>query len=244
MNFLIAAISIGFLGSFHCVGMCGPIALALPVHKHPPLKRYALIALYNLGRITTYSVFGLTAGIVGQSFAMAGLQQGLSVTLGILLLAGVFLPFKNSLSGYSFFLWIKTTLGRLFSRGNRSSLFIVGVLNGFLPCGLVYLGLAGAMASGDAFRGATFMAAFGLGTAPMMFLLPLVGGTISVAARNKIRKATPALVALMACFLILRGLNLGIPYLSPAIDKTSQTMTCHDNYPDSKKLIRCGKPHH
>lgn len=242
MNFLIAAITLGFLGSFHCIGMCGPIALALPVNNKAPLIKYALISLYNLGRITTYAAFGVIAGVVGKSFVMAGLQQGVSITLGIILLAMVLLPFKNSLSGYSFFFWIKTTLSRLFLRGNKSSLFIVGLLNGFLPCGLVYVGIAGAVAMGDTLKGALFMAAFGLGTVPMMFLLPLAGSSISISARNKIRKVTPIVVAVTACFLILRGLNLGIPYISPAINKTEQTMRCHDIYPDNRKIIRCEKP--
>lgn len=241
MDYLVAAISLGFLGSFHCVGMCGPIALALPVHKKPPLLKNTLIIVYNLGRIITYATFGLLAGVVGESFVMAGFQQGFSIAVGVILLASVFLPFKNSLSGYSFFLWIKTTFNRLFSKGTQSSLFIVGLLNGFLPCGLVYVGIAGAAATGDILKGALFMAAFGLGTAPMMFALPLIGSSISASSRNTIRKATPVFVTVMALLLVLRGLNLGIPYLSPHVNKDLQTVSCHENYPDKSKMTRCQK---
>ncbi len=242
MDYLAAAIVLGFLGSFHCIGMCGPIALALPVHNKPFLLKHSLIILYNLGRITTYATFGLLAGIAGESFAVAGLQQGLSITVGVLLLASVFLPFKNSFSGYSFFLWIRTTLGRLFSKGIPSSLFLVGLLNGFLPCGLVYTGIAGATATGDVLKGTLFMAAFGLGTVPMMFALPLIGSGVSVSARSRIRKATPVMIALMGLLLILRGLNLGIPYLSPAIDHSTRSISCHQNSLNKTKMILCRKP--
>jgi uncharacterized protein len=242
MAFLLAAISLGFLGSFHCVGMCGPIALALPVHNKPPVLKHVLIVLYNLGRITTYSLFGLIAGIMGQSIAMAGFQQALSITIGVILLTSVLFTFKNSLSGSGFFLWIKASLSRLFSKGTRPSLFIVGLLNGFLPCGLVYMGIAGAMATGDVAKGVAFMAAFGLGTAPLMFALPVIGSSLTSSSKNKIRKATPVVVTIMALLLILRGLNLGIPYVSPAISSDKHAVNCHESYPDKTKIIHCQKP--
>lgn len=242
MDFLAAAIALGFLGSFHCVGMCGPIALALPVHNKPPLLRNVLILLYNLGRISAYAAFGLLAGSVGQGFAMAGLQQKLSVVIGVLLLAAVFFPFKNKLSGHSFFLWLRTAMGRLFSRGTRPSLFIIGFLNGFLPCGLVYVGIAGAAATGTIAKGVLFMSAFGLGTVPMMFALPLIGNRISLSFRNRIRKATPVLVAGMALLLILRGANLGIPYLSPRVSDNTEAVCCHESEAGKKQVINCCKP--
>lgn len=241
MDYLTAAIALGFLGSFHCVGMCGPIALALPVHNKPPLLRNFLIILYNLGRITTYTIFGLLAGIIGESFAMAGLQQGLSIIIGVILLASVFLPFKNSLSGYGFFLRIKSALSRLFTKGTQTSLFIVGLLNGLLPCGLVYVGIAGSIATGDALKGGLFMAAFGLGTVPLMFALPLIGSSISVSSRSTIRKATPVFVTIMALLLIIRGLNLGIPYISPQIEQ-NQVTCCQEDAHKKRQIIKCHKP--
>jgi len=244
MGFLIAAISLGLLGSFHCIGMCGPIALALPVHNKPPLVKYTLIFLYNLGRIITYSVLGVLAGIVGKSFIFAGLQQVLSVSVGIALLVYVFIPFRNGVSGYPFFLWIRTSFERVFSMGSRSSLFLVGLLNGLLPCGLVYVGLAGAVATGDLLKGALFMAGFGLGTFPMMILVPVSGGLITMPVRKKIRKAIPVVIAVMAVFLILRGLNLGIPYVSPKVDRSGTVATCHSQpaiYP--KGMVKCAVPH-
>lgn len=244
MDFLIAAISLGFLGSFHCIGMCGPIAMSLPVHNKPPLLKYILILSYNFGRIITYSLMGFLAGSVGKSFMIAGLQQALSVTIGILLLIYVFVPFKNSFSGYSFFMWIKTTLARVFSIGKGSSLFLVGILNGLLPCGLVYIGIAGAIATGDLLKGFLFMAAFGVGTLPMMILLPFVGGLITVSTRSKMLKVIPVMITVMALFLILRGMNLGIPYVSPKISTTKEGVSCHQAGPEKPKLLYCRKPKH
>jgi len=244
MEYLIAAISLGFLGSFHCIGMCGPIAMSLPVHNKPPLIKYALILSYNFGRIITYSAMGVLAGSIGRSFILAGLQQALSISIGIILLAYVFLPFKNGWSGYSFFLWIKTSFAKVFSIGSSSSLFLVGILNGLLPCGLVYIGIAGAVATGDLLKGALFMAVFGAGTFPMMILIPLTGSLITASLRHKMLRIMPVMITVMALVLIVRGLNLGIPYLSPKINATTNTVTCHELGPDPEKIIRCQAPHH
>lgn len=227
MQYLLTAIVLGFLGSFHCVGMCGPIAMALPVHNKPALVKHALIVLYNFGRIITYSFFGFVAGIVGSSFSMAGWQQGFSISVGVLLLLAVFLPKQLNFTGINFFVRLKSAIGAMFSKGTRSSLFVIGLLNGLLPCGLVYLGIAGAAVTGSVLKGALFMAAFGLGTLPAMWLLPLAGGIVTLGFRNTLRKAIPVLVTSMALILILRGLNLGIPYLSPKLNSNGKIKTCH-----------------
>ncbi len=240
MDYFFAAIALGFLGSFHCVGMCGPIALALPVHNKPPLLKFILIILYNLGRILTYALFGLVAGIVGNSLAMAGFQQALSVTIGLVLLTSVVFSVKNNLSGYGFFIWIKSKLSHLFSKDTKPSLFIIGLLNGFLPCGLVYAGIAAATATADLLKGTLFMTFFGIGTVPLMFAIPLIGGSISLSFRNAIRKTTPIIITVMALVLILRGLNLGIPYLSPQISE-EEVNCCHKNNPQKRQIIKCHK---
>src|ERR1700752_1363380 len=90
--FLLAALSLGFFGSFHCIGMCGPIALAIPVYNQNKFHKTASIIFYNAGRIFTYSLLGVLFGLIGQGFALAGLQQLLSVTLGLIILTGVLLP--------------------------------------------------------------------------------------------------------------------------------------------------------
>lgn len=234
MTTLLAALSLGFLGSFHCIGMCGPIALALPIGGRSGFLKVVLILFYNAGRILTYSIFGLLFGIIGKGFFMAGYQQALSITIGVILLIGIILPpnylarYKLNAKVFSFFNYIKQSLGKLFLKEKSGSLFLIGVLNGLLPCGLVYMAVAGAIASGDPFSGALFMAFFGLGTLPMMFAIPFVGQYVGTSVKSKIRKVIPVLVGMVAVVLILRGLNLGIPYISPKIDKTTNTVAaCH-----------------
>lgn len=234
MEFLIAAISLGFLGSFHCIGMCGPIALALPISTTNYFHKVLLVFTYNFGRILTYSVFGLLFGLIGKGFAVAGYQQIVSVVIGSLLLLGVIIPSKYfakysmTSSIFTFFNKIKSALGKLFFKSGHRSLFLIGLLNGLLPCGLVYMAVAGAIATGDITKSILFMAVFGLGTVPIMLSLPLIGNFISMPIRNSIRKSVPVIVGVMAVLLILRGLNLGIPYVSPKINTdTNSTASCH-----------------
>ncbi len=251
MELFIAAITLGFLGSFHCIGMCGPIALALPIGQAGFVKKFFLILSYNLGRIITYSVFGFLFGLLGQGFVIGGYQQLLSVVIGSILLVSVllgpYLPskYKFSSATFRFFNGIKTVLGKLFMKNTHESLLIIGVLNGLLPCGLVYMGVAGAITSGNGLTGAAFMTLFGLGTVPAMLSLPLLGNFFSLSLRNKIRKTTPLLVGSMSLLLILRGLNLGIPYISPKIEK-SDIATCHSSETalrvHAKKIILCTSP--
>lgn len=235
MEFLLAALSLGFLGSFHCVGMCGPIALALPLNKTSKFARVVGGLIYNSGRILTYSLLGIIFGLLGKSFVIAGYQQLLSIVLGVLILLIVFLPesaikkFRVSSTLFSMVGQLKSKLASLFQQKNYTSLFFIGLLNGLLPCGLVYLGIIGAIATGEALKGAAFMAVFGLGTTPAMLGIALISNSISLNVRNRIRKAVPVFVVLMAAMLIVRGLNLGIPYLSPQFDKQdcSKHTCCH-----------------
>lgn len=235
MEFLLAALTLGFLGSFHCVGMCGPIALALPLNGENTARRAAGALLYNAGRIVTYSLFGVLFGLLGKGFVIAGYQQALSIGLGALILLSLILSKVKGPSNhmttimFSFLSKIKFSLGKLLKSKNYTSVFWIGMLNGLLPCGLVYVGVAGAIATGSAVNGALFMAFFGLGTFPAMFLVSMISHTIGTGVRNKIRKVVPVMVGLMACVLILRGMNLGIPYISPELSKTDCTKhtCCH-----------------
>ena len=249
ITFLIAALTLGFLGSFHCLGMCGPIALALPTGTAKGLKKTGLIISYNFGRMITYSVLGLIAGFIGKSFVIAGFQQLFSIVLGVAILS--ILLFSNAFPKTSklhhqlflIFAKIKTHLAQLLSGKGPSPLFLIGLLNGLLPCGLVYMGLAGALASGNIIHGAVFMAVFGLGTFPMMLLIPLATDYLSAKVRNQFRKIVPVFVGFMAVLLILRGLNLGIPMLSPQI-KNAGSLTCHqtETKVTHTHLIKCS-PH-
>ncbi len=248
MELVLAAISLGLLGSFHCIGMCGPIALALPVHQYSPFKKYLGIFLYNVGRVTTYTFLGIVFGLLGQSFFLGGFQQILSITIGVLLLLSVILTNVRALNSakslgfiYSFVNSVKIQLGNLFNKKGLHFLFLIGLLNGLLPCGLVYLGIAGAIASGHFLKGAEFMFYFGIGTVPVMYAVAFLGPFITVKYRNRIRQSMPYVVSVMAVLLIIRGLNLGIPYLSPQFEKESHKVSCCEKT-DSGKPGRKGSP--
>jgi uncharacterized protein len=229
---IVTALVIGLAGSFHCIGMCGPIAVALPV---PNGKNSGFITgrvLYNVGRILTYMLMGAVLGILGGKIVIAGYQQGLSITLGIIILLVVITPIKyrNIVLGYPIITRLisplKQRITSLFKQNSYQSLFLIGVLNGFLPCGLVYIALAGAAASGTAINGMLFMMFFGIGTAPAILSASLFGKFISLNIRQKIRRMVPVFAALLAIIFILRGLNLGIPYLSPKLNAAPTEESC------------------
>lgn len=222
----ITALSLGLLGSFHCIGMCGPLAFSLPLNNSSEVAKFTGSLLYNTGRIITYSMLGLLFGLAGKSFYLFGFQQWLSISVGVIIL--FFLLAPNKWTGNKFFTkythTVRAALGSLFTKKNYAALFAIGLLNGLLPCGLIYMAVAGAIATADAFKSSFFMASFGLGTLPVMWSVSFYGNYINAGIRKKIRKAYPVLIGLMACLLILRGMGLGIPYVSPANSGLITTM--------------------
>lgn len=228
------AIILGALGSAHCIGMCGPIALSLPAVSENHYSKFMGALLYNAGRVITYACIGLLFGLAGKSFSLFGFQQILSVSLGvIIILFLIFPPEKNLLTQNkyiaSFFTDIRNKIGILFTKRNYSSLFMIGLLNGLLPCGLVYLAIAGAVATGDPLKSSVFMASFGLGTLPLMWAVTFFGSFINLHTRKMLNKAYPYMMGIMACLLIIRGLGLNIPYISPAhSNETSTVIECHN----------------
>jgi uncharacterized protein len=224
--------AMGVIGSFHCIGMCGPLALALPLKDDSLFSKFTGALLYNSGRIVTYSLFGLAAGSIGQSFSFFGFQQGLSIIAGVLILLFVIVPkffpsaFNNNNPGVKYFEKLRTVFGQLFFKKNQSTLFAIGFLNGLLPCGLVYLAIAGATATGKVTSAIIFMGAFGAGTLPVMWSIAFWGNFINVNIRQRIRKLYPYMMMLMACLLILRGMGLGIPYISPVANAAVKKISC------------------
>ena len=229
--FLLAAISLGFLGSFHCIGMCGPIAMTIPVKRTSHFSIISGSLIYNTGRIVTYACLGLLFGILGKGFMLAGWQSFLSIILGICILFLLFIPNLSVISlkvGFlvSFIGKLKSKIRILFGIHTNRSLFIIGLLNGLLPCGLVYLGIIAALSTGDTFKGALFMIGFGLGTLPAMLSITFIRDYIGIRFRNGVRRMVPVFVAMMAVMLILRGMNLGIPYVSPSATSNAG-VKCH-----------------
>jgi hypothetical protein len=217
---------LGLVGSLHCAGMCGPLALALPMAGGSAPGFFIERLAYNFGRVITYCALGLVFGLVGRTLLLAGVQQWVSIALGLILLVGLFSSRKLAL-------WrpitglvehLKSRMSTLLRRRSIASLVVLGLLNGLLPCGLVYVACAGATATGGLLDGVQYMAAFGLGTMPLMLGISLSGRLIPLALRLQLRKAIPVSVFLLATLLILRGLSLGIPYLSP--DLSSAAPSC------------------
>ena len=211
------AFTTGLIGSLHCIGMCGPIAMALPYQKHSKIAILTSTTTYNLGRIITYSLLGLFIGLIGEGVFIAGLQQALSIGAGILLLiiALFSIEVESKLLSlkviHKIYAKLRTILGRFLTKNGYKALFITGLLNGLLPCGLVYFALVGAVTSGSIIKSMQYMALFGLGTFPLMLTASIAGNFISIRWRNKIKKLYPVLLILFAALLIMRGLNFDIP---------------------------------
>lgn len=217
----LTALGIGLMGSLHCVGMCGPLALALPRAQKDRLTFLSGRILYNSGRVVTYAGMGAVFGLLGQSLLLAGWQRGLSIAAGVLILAYVAAHalgrgrWNVEAAALRVLAPVQRLLGRLLKTPRIGSLFVVGLLNGLLPCGLVYVALAGAAATGSALGGAQFMAFFGIGTMPLMLAVSLVGPSLHGALRGRFQRAIPLALSVLAVMFILRGLELGIPYVSP-----------------------------
>ena len=228
----ISGFVLGCISSFHCVGMCGPLALSLPLASYSTSKKVLGIVLYNLGRVTTYSFLGLLFGFLGRQIFIAGFQQMFSIVIGVLILFFFLLSkFKKKASGFGpanrFYIKVQSVVAGLLRIRNLPGFYLTGLANGLLPCGMVYLAITGAMATSNPLQGMEFMAAFGIGTMPALMLLSFAGFIISMQARSFIRKLTPYAFLLMGVLLIMRGLNLGIPYLSPSFVATSAAASCH-----------------
>ncbi len=202
--------------------MCGPIAFALPVDRTKKSKMVFQTLLYHFGRLSSYALIGLIFGIVGKGLYLAGFQQRLSILMGVLMIVIVLIPvqffnkYNFSKPLYKFIGYVKSKLGYYLKRKTNSTFLAIGFFNGFLPCGLVYMALIGAIAASGAVNGSIYMFLFGLGTVPMMSIAVLAGNFLKVSVRNKIQKAIPVFVVIIGLLFILRGLGLGIPYVSPS----------------------------
>lgn len=211
------AFTIGLFGSLHCIGMCGPIALAIPMQQKSRWQLAQNNVLYNLGRAITYSLLGLIIGIIGEGIVFVGLQKWLSILTGVFILIAVLfavnleqkivtLPYFNQL-----FFWLKSNLGKVLKRPSRVSIFSTGLLNGLLPCGLVYLALASAISLGDIGKSGLFMFAFGLGTMPLMFLFIFAGNSTHLKYRITLQKIYPIFLVVLAFWFIYRGVHFYLP---------------------------------
>jgi len=218
---LFTALLFGLLGSFHCIGMCGPIAFVLPVDRTNQTKRVLQIAVYHLGRLVTYGILGLLFGLLGKGFNLFGFQQYLSVVIGVIMILIIVLPnktvnrFSIAKPVYTLLSGVKNRLGKELKKKRNDTFFTIGFLNGFLPCGLVYMAVFASIATGNSLEGSLYMMLFGLGTIPLMTAFVYLGNFTTGLARKRIQQFIPIAVVAIAVLFILRGMGLGIPYVSP-----------------------------
>jgi sulfite exporter TauE/SafE len=225
------ALMIGLAGSLHCAGMCGPLVLAMPTTSGAFGRHLTNKLAYNAGRIVTYGALGLVFGLFGQLIGLAGFQRWVSIAAGAAILLSLLAwPMRNAtlLIARPVGL-LKSALGRALKQHGLAAQFSFGLLNGLLPCGLVYVACAAAAATANIFTGLQYMLLFGLGTVPMMLGLGLVGQGLNFKLQLRLRKLIPVSLGAMAALLILRGLGLGIPYLSPQLDSATpaESSCCH-----------------
>ena len=220
---ILGALMLGLISSLHCIGMCGPIALMLPIDRSSNTKKYQQLFLYQFGRILAYCSLGFVFGIFGKSLFLAGAQQNLSIILGILMIVFAVVsekklahinfskPIQKSIQK------LKTALGKQFHKKSNTSIFTIGLLNGFLPCALVYVALFGAISAQDIQASVLYMFSYGVGTLPLMSLVVLFSNKINQLTRGRLQKIIPIFIVLLGTLFIIRGLGLSIPFLSPSI---------------------------
>jgi len=227
----ITPILLGLAASLHCVGMCGPLLLALPLDAAGKRQVLRQMTVYHAGRILTYAALGVLFGLLGKGIAVAGFQKGLSIGAGVFMLAMAFTAWRfeqlvTALPGFGAFTQkVKSGIGQLLKQNPSSATFSVGLLNGLLPCGMVYAALAGAIAMSGAAEGGLFMALFGLGTLPLLLAVSVLGRSFSLSIRQKIRIAQPILLTVVGLLLLQRGLHLDLSLFESAVPKAGYE--CH-----------------
>jgi uncharacterized protein len=234
LSALLSGFTLGAAGSLHCMGMCGPLSLALPTQHLSSSQRFFSLFLYQAGRIITYSLIGLLFGLAGRQIYIAGYQQWFSIAMGILLLCFTVLYFtQKKIIHLSFFKRFYFIIQQLIIKLLKSStgpggFLLLGMANGLLPCGMVYIALASTLSFAEVSESVGFMAMFGAGTLPAMMMVAYAGQRIRLETRRTLQKAVPFFILSVGVLLILRGLSLGIPFVSPVLPSVSgEAVVCH-----------------
>lgn len=229
------ALLFGLFGSFHCMGMCGPIAFMLPIDRNRKARGIWQTTLYHSGRIFSYALIGALFGLLGKGFYFFGLQQQISIAVGLVMILSILAPklfsrFSITKPIFKFTNAVKNKLGQSLKQKESSTFLTIGFLNGLLPCGLVYMAMIASLTSSSVVEGVFYMALFGLGTVPLMTAVVLLGNLTNYVNRRKIQKLIPYVVVVIGFVFVLRGLGLGIPYISPEpilLEAGHQVQSCH-----------------
>jgi sulfite exporter TauE/SafE len=216
--------------------MCGPIAFMLPLDRESKSLKLLQLSIYHFGRLLAYATLGLAFGFVGKGLQLFGVQQKLSIGIGVLMILLVLIPsryinrFQMTKPIYSILAKVKSALGQALKKRTPDTFLTIGFLNGFLPCGLVYVALFGAIALGTPLQGGLYMILFGVGTIPLMTSAIFASGCFGTKTKAGIRRLVPVFVVVIGFLFIVRGMGLGIPYLSPepvTHEMVSGDIECH-----------------
>lgn len=237
---------LGITANFHCLGMCGPLALAIPLNRSSNWTILSGVLQYNFGRVVTYSILGAIVGIIGITIQTFNILQWISILSGVFLILYAWRKLLSSkleakLPVFGINRIVSSGFGKVLASKSPFKILLLGSLNGILPCGMVYLGLMNAILGGDSIKSALAMFFFGLGTLPIMIFVGFASNRISSSLRQKFSKSIPYLLTLIGIFIILRGMNLNIPYISPKINSVKIQDTKNQNGKSSVKIDCCHK---
>ena len=225
----------GLIGSVHCIGMCGPLVMALPIAKQTNFQKWQSILLYHAGKISSYTILGILLGLFGSQLPLYGVQENLSIVMGSIMLLYVVYVFVNKpifipsfLQFNLLYTFIVKKMGLLFKSKNRAVFYFIGILNGLLPCGMIYVALTSALATQNILQGGLIMTFFGIGTMPALIMVAVGGQYFGINIRKKIQNLLPIFIFTVGVLLILRGMNLGIPFISPHLGIGVDKISCHN----------------
>lgn len=228
MTLYATAFLLGIGGSFHCLGMCTPLVMAVTGIGRGNVFRNKII--YNAGRIFTYAVLGGLAGWLGNALNWTAYQDSISVLSGIMLIlfavAGgrqfnilLVTPLLQRLA-----LGLKKQFSRFLMVPGNVAMFSTGVINGLLPCGLTYLALTSCIAVSNPAEGIIYMTVFGAGTLGVMLGFSVFTDKIIHAGKFNLQKVTTVSVLLAGILLILRALFIHTAHMEHA---GSMTILCN-----------------
>ncbi len=242
--FLFTGFILGLTSNLHCIGMCGPIAMAIPVNRKNNLTILSGSLQYNFGRILTYFILGLIVGSIGLTIHTIGVLQWLSIAAGIGLILFAWRKyfrrlFNGQVPGLKIQSFLNKGLGKILKSKSPFRLFLLGNLNGLLPCGMVFAALLNAILTGNFIQSGLAMVAFGIGTLPAMIAVTFIANKIKGTTRQKMAKAVPYLLTLVGVLIVLRGMNLNIPYLSPQVNMVEQPQTLEGDIPTTEVEMSC-----
>lgn len=228
------ALSLGFLGSLHCVGMCGPLALGASGKGTKRLVQSLISGIiYNAGKSVSYGIIGFAAGFAGNVILLAGIQKSISIISGILLIAIAVFAIQPDIwiEKFSVIKKWNALLNRHFHSAYQGSYpgrqLYLGMLNGLLPCGLVYIALAGAITLQHPLGSAGFMIMFGAGTMPALLMVILTGHGINLRFRQILQKIYPITATITGVYLIYRGVYSELPLQLDFLEAIRHPIMCH-----------------